>query len=111
MPADAAMMIVACADDAEADRISALLVENRHAACVQALPVRSTYRWRGAVERAQEVLLLVKTTVAAAAGAAEAIRGAHSYAVPEILVFRAESGLADYLAWLEGQVANSGTAD
>ena len=41
------------------------LVEQRLAACVNILaPCRSTYRWRGEIEHAQEVPLLIKTTTA-----------------------------------------------
>ena len=52
---------ITCGTDAEADVIALALVERRLAACVQRLPIRSTYRWRGTVERDDEVLLLVKT--------------------------------------------------
>lgn len=100
----AAMLTVSCADDAEADRIARMLVESRRAACVQALPVRSTYCWQGALERTEEVLLLVKTSAAAAADAVDAIRAAHSYTTPEILTFRAEAGLDAYVGWIESQV-------
>ena len=39
----------------DADRIARTLVEERLAACVQVVgPISSTYRWRGAIETAQE---------------------------------------------------------
>ena len=46
----------------EAERIAAALVERRLAGCVQIVgPVRSVYRWQGAVEQAEEWLCLIKT--------------------------------------------------
>lgn len=53
----------AVASESVAAELATALVEERLAACVQVLgPVASTYRWRGAVERATEWLCLAKTT-------------------------------------------------
>ena len=47
----------------EADRIGRTMVEERLAACVNIFaPVRSIYRWQGAVESAEEVAAMFKTT-------------------------------------------------
>lgn len=61
MSTDHVEMQITCGSVDEADRIAALLVERRLAACVQRLPIRSTYRWQGCVEHDDEILLLVKT--------------------------------------------------
>ncbi len=97
----ALLVLVACPDAACADALARALVEDRHAACVQVLPgVRSTYRWEGAVEQADEVLLLAKTATAAWPGLRDAVAARHPYAVPEILALPATDGLPAYLAWL-----------
>ena len=58
------VVLTNCPDDAVADRIARTLVESGLAACVNRLaPVASVYRWRGAVERATETPLLIKTRV------------------------------------------------
>ena len=49
----------------EAGKIARALVERRLAACVNVVAIESVYRWKEAVESAQEWLLLVKTTAAA----------------------------------------------
>lgn len=100
----ALLVLVACPDAPCADALARALVEARHAACVQVLPgVRSTYRWEGAVEQADEVLLLAKTTPAAWPGLRDAVAARHPYAVPEILAVPASDGLPAYLAWLAAE--------
>ena len=51
------------ADAEEAERIGRPVVEERLAACANILgPVRSIYRWKGAIETADEVAAIFKTT-------------------------------------------------
>lgn len=89
-----------------ATRLAALLVERRLAACVNLLaPCRSTYRWKGAVESAEEHPLLAKTTAARYAALEAAIREAHPYELPEIIAVPVERGLPAYLDWVEAETA------
>lgn len=91
---------VARAEDAE--RIARALVERGLAACVNVVPgVVSIYRWKGAVEREEERLLLIKTRREAFAALREALVGLHPYEVPEVLALPIEDGHAPYLAWLD----------
>jgi periplasmic divalent cation tolerance protein len=86
----------------EAKRMARSLVEERVAACVNiAGGVESVYRWKGAVEEAQEVLLLIKTRVEKLAALEEAVRRLHSYDVPEFLILKVDDGGAVYLKWLD----------
>jgi periplasmic divalent cation tolerance protein len=85
----------------EAERIAAVLVEAHLAACVNVVPgVNSVYRWQGKVERAEEVLLLIKTTVESLEGVEATLRRLHSYELPEFLVLQPEAGSKAYLDWL-----------
>jgi len=88
-------------DRATAESLAALLVEDRLAACVSILqPCRSVYRWQGAVETAEEVPLLIKTSEARYAALENAIRVRHPYETPEIIAVPVVLGLPDYLAWV-----------
>ena len=90
-----------------ADAIARALVERKLAACVQVLgPAKSTYRWRGAVERAEEWICLIKTERRLYADVEAAIRELHSYETPEIIATEIVAGSADYLAWITGSVAD-----
>lgn len=106
-PADAFLLVLTnCPDAACAEAIATRLIETRLAACVNVLaPCRSVYRWQGAVERADEVPLLIKTTAAAYPALEAALRTAHPYEVPEIVAVPIDRGLPDYLAWLAAEVA------
>jgi periplasmic divalent cation tolerance protein len=93
-----------CPDAASADAIATALVEERLAACVTALPgVRSTYRWQGRVEHAQEVLLMIKTTRDRLDAATARVTAMHPYELPEVVAVEAAGGLAPYLHWVAEQ--------
>jgi periplasmic divalent cation tolerance protein len=88
------------------ERIARALVEERLAACVNVVPgLRSVYRWQGAVETADEALLLVKTREAALERVAARVRALHPYTLPEIVALPLVSGLAAYLEWIDDGVA------
>ena len=93
------------APDAEmADRIARLLVDERLAACVQQLPITSTYVWEGAVERSSEILLLAKTTAESFDALCAAVTALHPYDVPEILAVPVSASLGEYRTWVEESV-------
>ena len=90
-------------DEKAAANLAAAIVDARLAACVQCLPVHSTYRWKGARESAAEFLLLAKTRAALAERLTAFIREAHSYELPEIVVTPIVGGLAPYLEWIRSE--------
>ena len=94
-------------DRASADRLATTLVDARLAACVNILaPCRSVYRWKEAVEQADEIPLLIKTTEAGYAALEAAIRAQHPYEVPEIIALPIARGLPDYLAWVAAETVH-----
>lgn len=103
------MLMTTVADAADADRLSRLLVEQRLAACVQALPIRSCYAWEGEIRQEVETLLLIKTRAELQELAAQALAAAHPYEVPELIAAPISYGLPPYLAWIDAQTAAPGT--
>jgi periplasmic divalent cation tolerance protein len=93
------IMTTVDSEDAAA-RLATTLVQRRQAACVQQVDIRSRYRWEGEVKCDPEILLLVKTSTAAAEAAMNTIRENHGYDVPEIIAVPVTDGLPAYLAWL-----------
>lgn len=102
---DVTIVLTTVPDATCAERIARALVEERLAACVTVLgAARSTYRWQGAVESAEELPLLVKTTAAAWPALRERLRALHPYDVPEMLCWRAADGWPAYLDWVRTEV-------
>ena len=87
-----------------ADALARALLEQRLVACVSMLPVRSHYRWQGAVETAEEVKLLLKTSPAQLNALHRALHALHGYQTPDWIVLGGSSG-GDYGLWLEEQLA------
>jgi len=101
----AIVVLTTCSDAGEADRIARSLIENRLAACVQVLPqIRSIYRWKDAIESAEEHLLLIKSTSAKFSAIRASIESLHSYEVPEIVALPIEEGSTKYMNWLETEL-------
>lgn len=106
MDTAAVVLVYATAPDAAtAERIGRVLVEEGLAACANILPgMRAVYRWQGAVESADEAVLLLKTRADAAGTVQRRLAELHPYEVPCALVLPVTDGLPAYLAWLAGAV-------
>ncbi|GGK84394.1 divalent cation tolerance protein [Planomonospora parontospora subsp. parontospora] len=111
MPHDASDCLevrVTTADRAEAERIRAAAVGERLAADAQLLgPIESVYRWAGEVQRAEEWLLLMKTTAERFEELARRVRELHSYEVPQIVAVVLAAGTPDYLDWIRRETSRS----
>jgi periplasmic divalent cation tolerance protein len=95
------LVITNLPDVATAEKLARQLIEARAAACVnQLVPCVSTYRWKGGIETATEVPLLIKTTKAAYPRLEKLIREAHPYELPEIIAVAVDAGLPAYLSWV-----------
>ena len=89
-------------------RLAHELVAKRLAACVNVLAeCTSVYRWRGAVENAREVPLLIKTRAARYPEVEAAIRGLHPYELPEIIAVPVVRGFEGYLQWIADETSLS----
>jgi periplasmic divalent cation tolerance protein len=97
-----ALQVTCTVDTREAaDALAHDVVDLGLAACAQVVgPIRSTYRWEGELETAEEFLLLIKTTEAAFIRLRDELVERHPYDVPEILAMPVADGNARYLEWI-----------
>ena len=97
----------------EAEQAGRAIVERRLAACVNILPgMISHYRWQGAIERAEETVMIIKTRASLAEAVRLAVKEMHSYTTPAVLFLPLEGGDPAYVEWLmeetrEGEGARS----
>ncbi|MDD4914160.1 MAG: divalent-cation tolerance protein CutA [Methylococcales bacterium] len=95
------VILCTCPDAETADTLAAALIADRLAACVNILPgLKSVYEWQGAVETAQEHLLLIKTHQQQFAAVEAAIKKLHPYQLPEIIALAIDAASTDYLEWI-----------
>jgi periplasmic divalent cation tolerance protein len=106
---DEVVVLVTCRSRREARRIARTLVEEKLAACVNiaGAPVESIYRWKGRVETAREILLLVKTSRRHFRALERRIRELHSYDVPEVIALPIAEGSAEYLRWIKDSLRSA----
>lgn len=100
-PPDGLLLVLTNVPDRHvAATIARTLVDERLAACVNVLgECRSVYRWKGTVEEADEVTLLVKTTRRRHAACQQRLKALHPYEVPELVTIAPDAVWPAYASW------------
>lgn len=107
-PVTTLLVLTNLPDQPAAEALAGELVAARLAACVNILaPCRSVYRWQGAIESAEEVPLLIKTSEERFPALSAAIRGRHPYELPEVIALPIVDGLPEYLAWVTSETSGT----
>ena len=106
---DKIVILSTCAGEEEAERLSRLLLDDRLAACVNVIrPMRSYYHWKGAIETAEECLLIIKSSRELFDSVRQVLEQAHSYEIPEVLAIPVVDGAKNYINWLEANLKKTG---
>ncbi len=92
---------ITAGSEEEAAGIGRTLIEERLAACVNILPVRSIYRWKDSIDDESEMVMFVKTRSSLAEKVINRVKSLHSYEVPCIVVLPIVQGNPEYLQWIE----------
>jgi len=100
------MLYVTVGSRDEAMKIARALVGEKLVACANVLgQADSIYRWQGAVEEAQEVVVIAKTRRDLADKALARVQALHSYDVPCAVAYDMSGGLPGYLAWIDRETS------
>jgi periplasmic divalent cation tolerance protein len=105
---DKIVVLSACSTFEEAHSIARKLIDARLAGCVNVIPgVRSFYRWKGAVEQAEEHILVIKSSRPQFAALRIELEKAHSYEIPEVVALPVVEGAPNYLNWLDNELVKT----
>src|SRR5204863_7507306 len=97
---DKIVVFSTCSTPEEAAQIARKLIEERLAACVNVAPrIRSFYRWKGAIEEADECLLVIKSSRDRLDRLRPELEQAHTDEVPEVVAVAVVDGAPTYLHW------------
>ena len=109
MSDSSALMLVLTteADQARAQALAEALLKRRLVACVSLQPLQSLYRWKGELQREEEVQLLLKTSTHQMQRLQETLLELHSYDTPEWLAWPAKAS-AGYGDWALEQLSSDG---
>ncbi|MCX6004206.1 MAG: divalent-cation tolerance protein CutA [Chloroflexi bacterium] len=104
-PKGFAVVLVTASSTDEADKIAAVLLKKRKAACVNIIPkVNSRFWWKGEIDSSDEALMIIKTKASVLADVIELVKKNHSYTIPEIIALPIIAGNEEYLEWIGGEV-------
>jgi periplasmic divalent cation tolerance protein len=99
-----AIVLTTIGAGADAAALARTLVEEGLAACVNVLPVMTSfYRWKGTVEEDTERQLIIKTIATRVPALEARLRELHPYELPEFVVLIASASMA-YTAWAHDAV-------
>jgi len=89
----------------EANKIAKHLIKNRLAACVNIIDkIESVFWWQGKIDKAREVLLIIKSQKSKLTRIIKLVKSLHSYEVPEIIALPLIAGYKPYLDWLDESI-------
>ncbi|MGB7564469.1 MAG: divalent-cation tolerance protein CutA [Prochlorococcaceae cyanobacterium] len=100
------LVLTSEANEELAETLARDLLERGLVACISLHPVTSHYRWKGRLERSEEVQLLIKTRPERLEELRQVLHQLHSYDTPEWIHWPARSGGA-YGAWVAESCALS----
>ncbi len=86
----------------EANKIATKLVKDKLIACANIVKgVKSIFWWQKKVDKADEVLLILKSKKSCFKKIMKTVTLLHSYEVPEIIALPIIDGNRDYLKWIK----------
>lgn len=95
------VILLTCSDEAEADKISESLLNKKLIACAKKLPVNSKFWWKGEIDNANEVLVILETVEEKFEEIEKEVKVHHSYETPMLFSIPIGSTTAEVNSWLE----------
>lgn len=100
------IVMIACPDKEDAERIGGVLLDERLAACVNVVPgVSSRFWWGGKVLCAEEAILIAKSKKKLLRKLTDMVKQIHQYETPEIIAVPVVGGSKEYREWIEKETS------
>lgn len=94
-------------DESTAMRVCSELLTERLIACANVFPpVRSLYRWEGAVQDEPEVVAIAKSTAARVDRLVARVNELHPYDTPCVVALAVAGGDSRYLQWVHEETSD-----
>ena len=98
-------IFITCAGKPEAIKIAKALLTKKLVACVNIVDkLDSFFWWKGRIDKASEVLVILKTSASNFAKVEREVKRLHSYEVPEVVMVPITAGSRAYLGWIDDTV-------
>ena len=100
------ILYLVCSSEGEADKIADVLLEKKLITCAKKLPVKSVFKWKGKLNKADEIVLLLETEDKFFDAIENEVRKLHShktFILASIPVGKTSRGVAE---WLKEELAN-----
>lgn len=88
-------------DEKEAENIAKMLIEKNLAACINAFPITSFYKWNRKLENNKEIAMIIKTRSELVEDVVKEIKKIHSYEIPAIFSISIEKGDKKFFEWID----------
>ena len=98
------MITTACDNLLVVESIKRQLLENKLAAVIQVIDMKSNYRWKGKVYDEKEYLLLIKSKKTKSEDIKNVILSLHDYECCEVSVYDIADANQDWLSWIDEEV-------
>ena len=100
------LVLVTVKDKAQAKKIANALLKDKLIACANIIGnIESMFIWQGKIDKAREVLLVLKTEKNLFERITIKVKAMHSYQTPEIIALPIIMGDATYLTWIKRSLA------
>ncbi len=99
------IVLVTAKDRTQGKRIAKGLLKDKLIACANIVGgIESIFLWKGKIDSAKEVLLILKTKKSLFNRVADKVKSLHSYETPEIIAMPILAGEQKYLQWIKESV-------
>jgi periplasmic divalent cation tolerance protein len=95
------LLFLTCANDTEAEKILQALLSKHLIVCAKKTPVSSAFRWKGKIEKADEIMLVMESAEEKFEEIEKEVRKLHSYetfVLSAVSVFKSSKGVKEWLS-------------